>query len=91
VSLDIVAAERHPRRSLTRITYDPGNDTGDVDGVAALGRALEHVHLGWAAMGMFVRLPCLCQALQLIADASGGGPRPVVRYCERPGAAVRSA
>lgn len=82
-SLEIVAAERHPSRTLSRITYDPGDGSGDVEGVAAIARALEHVHLGWALVSMFVRLPGLCQFLQLITDASGGAEREVVRYCER--------
>ena len=83
VHLEIVAAQRHPSRTLTRITYDPGDGTGDVQGVAAVARALEHVHLGWALLGMFVRLPGICQTLQLLTDASGGGERRVVRYCDR--------
>jgi protein-S-isoprenylcysteine O-methyltransferase Ste14 len=83
VGLDIVAAEHHPSRCLTRITYDPGDGTGDSEGVAAMGRALEHVHLGWALLGMFVRLPGVRATIQLVTDASGGGPRRVVRYCER--------
>jgi protein-S-isoprenylcysteine O-methyltransferase Ste14 len=87
VGLDIVAAERHPSRSLTRITYDPGDGTGDSEGVAAIGRALEHVHFGWAMLGMFVRLAGVCAAIQLVTDASGGNPRRVVRYCDRPEAA----
>ena len=88
VALQVVAAERHPSRTLTRITYDPGDGTGDVEGVAAVARALEHIHLGWALLGMFVRLPGICQTLQLITDASGGGERRVVRYCERAGTAL---
>lgn len=84
VALDIVAAERHPNRTLTRITYDPGDGAGDSYGVAAIARALEHVHLGWALLAMFVRLPGICQLLQVITDASGGNERRVVRYCDRP-------
>lgn len=84
VGLAIVAAELHPSRSLNRITYDPGDGTGESVGVAALGRALEHVNLGWAMVGMFVRLPGVCWVLQIVTDASGGGPTRVVRYCERP-------
>ena len=79
VGLAIVAAECHPTRSLTRITYDPGDGTGDSMGVAALGRALEHVNLGWAMAGMFVRLPGVCWLLQVVTDASGGGPKRVSR------------
>lgn len=84
VGIEIVAAEHHPSRSLTRITYDPGDGTGNAEGVAAIGRALEHVHLGWAMLGMFVRLPVVCEMIQLVTDASGGNPRRVVRYCDRP-------
>ena len=84
VGLEIVAAELHPSRTLSRITYDPGDGSAEVAGVAAIGRALEHVHLGWAMLGMFVRLPIVCQFLQLLTDASGGGERRVVRYCDRP-------
>ena len=84
VGLEIVAAERHPFRTLRRITYDPGDGTADAEGIVALGRALEHVHFGWAIVGMMVRLPGIAQSLQLIADASGGAPRPTVRYCDRP-------
>ena len=84
VGLGIVAAEYHPSRSLTRITYDPGDGSAESVGVAALGRALEHVNLGWALAGMFVRLPGVCSLLQVLTDASGGGPKRVVRYCERP-------
>lgn len=84
VGLQIVAAERHPTRSLTRITYDPSDGSAESVGVAALGRALEHVHLGWAMTGMFMRLPVIAAFLQLVTDASGGGRRDVRRYCERP-------
>ena len=83
IGLAIVPAERHPSRSLTRITYDPGDGTGDSAGIAALSRALEHLHLGWAMLGMFVRLPGICWFIQVVTDASGGGPQQVTRYCER--------
>jgi len=84
IGLAIVAAERHPRRQLTRITYDPGDGTADSVGVAALGRAVEHVNLTWALVGMFVRLPGVCWLLQIVTDASGGGPKQVPRYCDTP-------
>ena len=84
IGLTIVAAESHPSKSLTRITYDPGDGTAESVGVAALGRAVEHVNLGWALIGMFIRLPGVCWLLQVVIDASGGGPKPVMRYCERP-------
>jgi hypothetical protein len=83
IALDIVAAERHPTRTLRRVTYDPGDGSGDAEGIIALGRALEHVHFGWAMIGMVARLPGVAQSLQLIADASGGAPRTTIRYCDR--------
>ena len=79
VGLTIAAAERHPARDLRRITYEPGDGTPDEEGVAALARALEHIHLGWAMLGWMMRLPMLRPVLQLVVDASGGEPRTVRR------------
>jgi hypothetical protein len=45
------------------------------EGVRALGRALEHLHLGWAFAGAVLRLPLVWQSVQLVMDASGLGPR----------------
>jgi len=75
--LIIVAAETHPSGSLTLITYDPGDGTREASGVAAVARALEHVHLGWAFLGFALRLPVMCQLAQLLVDASGGEPRRI--------------
>jgi protein-S-isoprenylcysteine O-methyltransferase Ste14 len=77
VGLVLLAAEDHPSRDLMRLTYDPGDGTGDEEGIAALARALEHVHLGWAFAGWMARLPLVCLLLQLLVDASGGEPRRV--------------
>lgn len=77
--LVIVPAERHPTRDLWRITYDPGDGSPDEEGVRAVARALEHVHLGWAVAGWTMRLPLLRSVLQLLVDASGGEPRLIER------------
>jgi protein-S-isoprenylcysteine O-methyltransferase Ste14 len=77
IGLTIVAAEHHPTRALRRLTYDPGDGGAEEDGIAALGRALEHLHLGWAYLGWTLRLPGLREVAQVLADASGGGPRAV--------------
>ena len=77
--LSIVPAETHPSNALTRITYEPGDGTPAAAGVEAVARALEHVHLGWALVGAFLRLPVLRQFVQLIVDASGGEPRKIDR------------
>jgi hypothetical protein len=78
IALRVVPAEAHPSRDLRRITYHSA-DGWEEEGVAALARALEHVHLGWALLGMAIRLPLIAQAIQLIVDASGGGPRTIPR------------
>ncbi|HYY88326.1 MAG TPA: methyltransferase, partial [Chloroflexota bacterium] len=77
--LELVAAEDHPSRDLWRMTYSPGDGSPDDEGVAALGRALEHLSLGWALLGWMVRLPLLVSLVQLVVDAVGGGPRLVAR------------
>ena len=78
-SLLIVAAEDHPSRSLTRITYDPADGSAAATGITAVARALEHVHIGWATLAFFLRLPIICPLVQLLTDASGGEPRTIPR------------
>ncbi|HET7461822.1 MAG TPA: hypothetical protein VFJ82_11270 [Longimicrobium sp.] len=77
VGLEIVDAEDHPSRRLTRITYDPRDGGAEEEGVAAFARALEHVNLAFALLGMAMRLPCVRWVLQVVLDASGGAPREV--------------
>lgn len=78
VGLDILAAEGHPTRDLTRMTYEAA-DGATAEGVAALARALEHIHLGWAFVGWSARLPVVRPLLQVILDAVGAGPRTILR------------
>ena len=73
--LAIVAAEDHPRGGLTRITYESSDGSHRATGIHAIGRALEHIHIGWAFAGFALRLPIVSNAVQLIVDASGGQPR----------------
>jgi hypothetical protein len=72
-----VAAELHPSRALTRITYEPRDGTRAAVGVEAIARALEHLHLGWAFLGWTLRLPIVLPLVQLLLDASGAEPRTV--------------
>ncbi len=74
-----MAAEDHPSRDLYRLTYDPGTGDREEEGVAALARSLEHLHLGWAFVGWTIRLPLVRQFIQLVTDAVGGGPRRIGR------------
>jgi protein-S-isoprenylcysteine O-methyltransferase Ste14 len=72
-----VPAEHHPTLDLDRVRYE-APDGYTPDGVAAIARALEHIHLGWALVGFSIRLPIACTILQVIVDASGGGRRRVI-------------
>ena len=75
--LDIVAAETHPSQALRRITYEPADGSRAASGIEAIARALEHIHLGWALIGFTLRLPIVLPIAQLVADASGAGPREI--------------
>jgi hypothetical protein len=75
--LEIVPAEKHPSRALTRITYESGDGTFTTDGVDAVARALEHLHFWWALAAFALRLPIAAQLAQLLADASGAQPRRI--------------
>jgi protein-S-isoprenylcysteine O-methyltransferase Ste14 len=73
LGLRIVDAEALPSGSIRRMRYE--TSAGAIDGMRAMGRALEHLHLGWALPGAALRLPGIWQLIQLIMDASGLGPR----------------
>lgn len=75
LGLQIISAETLPAGSIRRLRYDPADGTLAVEGTRALGRALEHLHLGWALAGMTIRLPVVWRCIQLVMDASGFGPR----------------
>lgn len=75
LGLTLIDAETLPAGSIQRIRYDPADGSDPVEGVRALGRALEHLHLGWAFCGAALRLPGVWQSVQLLMDASGLGPR----------------
>jgi protein-S-isoprenylcysteine O-methyltransferase Ste14 len=81
--LEIIDAETLPQGSIRRMRYDPGDGGGPVDGVRALGRALEHLHLGWTVPGAALRLPGIWQSVQLLMDASGLGPRALPEMSSR--------
>lgn len=73
VRLRIRPAAEHPE-ILYRITYEaPG---ARAQGIAAIARALGHVHLGWALAGWALDLPGVRHFAQLGGDAFGGQPRP---------------
>ena len=77
MGLQIVDAETLPAKSIRRMRYDPGDGSETVEGLRAMGRAMEHLHLGWAVCGAALRLPVGWRLLQLFLDASGLGPREI--------------
>ena len=72
--LTVRAAEEHPA-GLRRVRYSRPDGTGTASGIAAIGRGLEHLGLGWAVVGWILRAPVLAPVLQVAVDAVGGGPR----------------
>lgn len=60
-----------------RMAYDTGDGGPPAEGIVALARALEHVHLGWAFLGWSLRLPLVAPVAQLVADAVGAEERVV--------------
>ncbi|MEU8166132.1 methyltransferase [Micromonospora sp. NPDC049004] len=74
VGLRIRPAREHDR-VLWRAEY-VGGDGHAQRGVAAVARALEHVHLGWAVVGWAVRLPGVAWLAQLVTDAMIAPPHP---------------
>lgn len=81
-------AADHPE-VLYRITYESADGTR-WSGLAALARAMEHLHLGWALTGWAVSLPVVRHFLQLCADAFGAGPRPSRKVPVVPGRSSRT-
>jgi len=65
--------------SQARMAYDSADGCDPEFGFAALARALEHIHLGWAFFAWMIRLPGIVSLAQLITDALD--PRPA-NHCE---------
>lgn len=73
--LEILDAETLPEGSIHRMRYEPQDGTPSIESIRALGHALEHLNLGWALCGTALRLPGIWNAIQLIMDVAGFGPR----------------
>lgn len=61
---------------LRRVTYLPAGGPPS-QGVAAIARALEHIHLGWAVVGWLLAVPGVGHLAQLLADVFGPTTHPV--------------
>ncbi|WDZ86364.1 methyltransferase [Micromonospora cathayae] len=75
VNLVIVPAARYPYGVLWRAGY-AGGDGHAERGVAAVARALEHLHFGWAWLGWLLRLPGVTWLAQVVTDAMIAPPHP---------------
>jgi protein-S-isoprenylcysteine O-methyltransferase Ste14 len=78
VGLRIIAAEELSPGSIRRMRYTSGDGGSAVEGVRAMGKALEHLNFGWAFAGFSLRLPGVWHVVQLLMDASGLGPRTIL-------------
>jgi len=74
LGLTIVDAAASPEVRL-RATYRDG--VGQRSGVAAIGAAIGHLHLGWAIVGWLLGLPVVSTLAQWISDAIIVAPHPV--------------
>jgi protein-S-isoprenylcysteine O-methyltransferase Ste14 len=74
VRLDLVPAATHPT-TLWRARYATG-DGYSATGVAAVASAFDHLGIGWAYLGWFLRLPVVDRLAQLITDAQIAPPHP---------------
>jgi protein-S-isoprenylcysteine O-methyltransferase Ste14 len=77
VGLEVAPAEEATGDpGLRRVTYvSPSGER--YRGVAAIARALEHIHLGWALVGWVLALPGVLHLAQLLSDVCGPGPQRV--------------
>ncbi len=65
--LEIFDARFYPGDEIMRMTYRDYNGYEET-GIAALGRAFEHVNIAWAMVGFAIRLPVIRHALQWWVD-----------------------
>lgn len=70
------AADHHQPLRRARYVSDGGHDER---GVAAVTRAMEHLHLGWAYLGWILRVPGIGWLAQLVTDAMIAAPHPTTR------------
>jgi protein-S-isoprenylcysteine O-methyltransferase Ste14 len=82
IGLEILDANALPVGSIRRMRYEAHDQPAPEHGIRALGRALEHLNLGWALAGMVLRLPGVWHFVQLVMDASGFGPRIPAGTCQ---------
>jgi len=75
----MTAAEDYPAQTPSRLAYDPGDGLPISDGAEGLMRALEPIDLRNSRVSSAVLIPGILEVVQLIMDAVGGGPKPVLK------------
>jgi protein-S-isoprenylcysteine O-methyltransferase Ste14 len=76
IGLTIAPAEDSSDVGVRRVTYLPAEGPPSL-GVAAIARALEHIHLGWTIVGWVLASPGVVHLAQLLADVFGPTPHVV--------------
>ncbi len=62
---------------LQRMTWHHPASGRTETGIAGVAMALQHIHLGWAAIGWIAGLPGLSDLIQLCFDVAGAGKKPL--------------
>ncbi|HKM66733.1 MAG TPA: isoprenylcysteine carboxylmethyltransferase family protein [Candidatus Acidoferrum sp.] len=70
VGLRIASRVDYPGAVPSAILYRHACGAGEERGIAAMARALEHIHLAWAFFAWMLRLPFIAWFAQLLADAA---------------------
>lgn len=73
--LTLRKAAEWPSISLQRITWHNPSTGRTESGVTAIAMALQHIHLGWAALGWLANLPGISHTIQLCFDVAGAGKK----------------
>jgi len=79
IQLKIIPAQQHPHRDLVWITYRLENDPIEEEGIVAIARVLEHIHLGWAWFGWMIRLPVINYIAQRLLELSFTKPLDICK------------
>lgn len=85
-NLTIIPAQHHPKRDLTWITYGLEQDALEEQGIVAVARVLEHIHIGWAWFGWMIRLPLINVIAQGMLEISFSKPLAVCMRSDNNGA-----
>jgi protein-S-isoprenylcysteine O-methyltransferase Ste14/predicted DCC family thiol-disulfide oxidoreductase YuxK len=68
-------ASEWPDTPLQRITWHNPSTGRTESGITAIAMVVQHLHLGWAAIGWFASLPGISHVIQICFDAAGAGKK----------------